>query len=199
MINSIVNTFRELSKEHKLVRSFKYDRLSKGAGTGEENMPQVFLEDPIYISDSTLNDGSVRATVNLDVVMIPQAFENSNVKQLTVEECQNVAHAICLNFVARLREISKHPEDFEDTDIDTSLRVLSYSFLTLRKWYDDDAAGVRMTLLISVDNPIYYCDTASHFDPDKDFEMGNLLSKVNTDDPAGCVDTWSYKLPKINL
>lgn len=199
MINSIISTFRELAKEHKLIRSFKYDRLSKGAGTGEENMPQVFLEDPIYIDASTLNDGSVRATVNLDVVMIPQAFENSNVKQLTPQECQNVAHAICLNFVARLREINKNPEDFDNPRIDKSLRVLNYSFITLRKWYDDDAAGVRMTLLISVDNPISYCDTASHFDPNKDFEMGDLLSKVDLDEPEGCIDTWSYKLPKINL
>ena len=65
MINSIIRTFYNIAREHKLIRQFKYDRLSKGSGIGEENHPLLFLEDPIYVGDSTLNDGSVRCTINL--------------------------------------------------------------------------------------------------------------------------------------
>lgn len=201
MINSIIRTFYNIAREHKLVRQFKYDRLSKGSGIGEENHPLVFLEDPIYIADSTLSDGSVKCTVNFDVVMTPQAFENWNVeKQLTPEECQTVAHAIALNFVAKLKDIANHYEDYDEDEYNTSIKVISYNFVTLRYWYDNNAAGVRCTMVISVDNPINYCDLEEHFDDDKEFDLGELLQPINTDDAQGCVDvSFDYKLPKINL
>ena len=89
MINSIIRTFYNIAKEHKLIRQFKYDRLSKGSGIGEENHPLVFLEDPIYVHDSTLSDGSVKCTVNFNIVMTPQAFESSchqrNVRPLHIQ------------------------------------------------------------------------------------------------------------------
>lgn len=200
MINSIIRTFYNIAKEHKLVRQFKYDRLSKGSGIGEENHPLVFLEDPIYVSDSTLNDGSVRCTVNFDVVMTPQAFENYNRRQLTPEECQTVAHSIALNFVAKLRDISNNYENYDENEYNTSIKVISYSFITLRNWYDNNAAGVRCTMVISVDNPINYCDLEEHFDPDKEFDLNELLQPINTDDAQGCYDvSFDYKLPKFTL
>ena len=200
MINSIIRTFYNISKEHKLIRGFKYDRLSKSAGVGEDNHPLCFLEDPIYVADSTLSDGSVRCTVNFNIIMTPQAFENYNTRQLSVEECQTVAHAIALNYVAKIKDIEKHYEEYDDEEYNTSMKVISYSFVTLRNWYDDNAAGVRCTMVITVDNPINYCDLEEHFDPNKEFNLGELLQPINTDDAQGCIDTvWDYKLPTINL
>ena len=200
MINSIIRTFYNIAKEHKLVRQFKYDRLSKGSGIGEENHPLVFLEDPIYVGDSTLSDGSVRCTVNFDVVITPQAFENYNTRQLSVEECQTVAHSIALNFVAKLKDISNNYDEYDEEKYNTSIKVISYSFITLRNWYDNNAAGVRCTMLITVDNPINYCDLDEHFDPSKEFDLGELLQPINTDDAQGCINvSFDYKLPKITL
>lgn len=202
MINSIIRTFYNISKEHKLVRQFKYDRLSKGSGIGEENHPLVFLEDPIYVGDSTLNDGSVRCTVNFDVVMTPQAFENFNVvKQLTPEECQSVAHSIALNFVAKIRDIKKNYDLYDENEYNTSMEVIEYSFVTLRNWYDNNASGVRCTMIISLDNPINLCDLEEHFDEDKEFDLGELMNNVDTDGAEGCPSSaiFSYKLPKFSL
>ena len=200
MINSIIRTFYNIAREHKLVRQFKYDRLSKGSGIGEENHPLVFLEDPIYVGDSTLSDGSVRCTVNFDVVMTPQALENFNVKQLSPEECQTIAHSIALNFVAKLKDISTNYEEYDENEYNTSIKVLSYSFITLRNWYDNNAAGVRCTMVITVDNPISYCDLEEHFDDSKEFDLGELLQPINTEDAAGCSDVvFDYKLPKFTL
>lgn len=200
MINSIIRTFYNIAREHKLIRQFKYDRLSKSAGVGEDNHPLVFLEDPIYVADSTLNDGSVKCTINFDVVMTPQAFSNYNMKQLTPEECQTVAHSIALNFVAKLKDIEKYYEKYDETLYNTSMHVLSYNFVTLRNWYDNNAAGVRCTMVISVDNPINYCDLEEHFDPEKEFDINDLLQPINTDDAAGCIDvTFDYKLPHFKI
>ena len=200
MINSIIRTFYNISKEHNLIRQFKYDRLSKGSGIGEENHPLCFLEDPIYVADSSLTDGSVRCTVTFDIVMIPQAFENYNMKQLSVEECQTIAHAIALNYVAKLKDMNINHENYDEEKYNTSIHVLEYNFMTLRHWFDNDAAGVRCTMEITCDNPINYCDLEEHFNPEKEFDLGELLQNIDTDDAAGCSNvTFDYKLPKFTL
>ena len=192
IIKNVIDTFYDLSKEHKLIRSFVYDRVSKGMGTGEKNYPQCFLEDPIYILDSTPLDGKVYVTVNFDITCLPHAFSNYNVKQLTEVECENVCHQIALNYVARLRDLNK------DFDTRNGVEVVKFSFVTLRNWGDDKAAGVRCTVRLAVDNDIQLCDLDEHFDPKKEFDLGKLLDDVDTDNAHGCVE-FDYKLPKITL
>ena len=48
IVRKIIDTFYDLAKQHKLIRSFAYDRVSKGMGTGEKQYPQFFLEDPMH-------------------------------------------------------------------------------------------------------------------------------------------------------
>ena len=43
IVRKIIDTFYDLAKQHKLIRSFAYDRVSKGMGTGEKHYPQFFL------------------------------------------------------------------------------------------------------------------------------------------------------------
>ena len=73
IIKKIVDTFYKLSKEHKLVRSFIYDRISKKKGTGEQLYPQVFLEDPIYINKSQPLQRQIPIQVNFDITCLPHA------------------------------------------------------------------------------------------------------------------------------
>ena len=199
MINSIIKTFYNISREHKLIRQFVYDKVSKSAGIGEENMPLCHLEDPIIIHNSSLTDGSVRCSVNFDIVMSPHAFENYNMKQLTIEECQTIAHSIALNYVAKLRDINLNYEKYDENEYNTSIKVIDYNFVTLRYWFDNSAAGVRCSMVISVDNPISYCDLEGHFDPDKEFDINELLTDINTDDAEGCSASFGYKLPKFHI
>lgn len=192
IIRNIIDTFYNLSKEHKLVRSFIYDRISKKKGTGEQLFPQVFLEDPIFIKASHVMDGKVPVQVNFDVTCLPQAFNNFNVKQLTEEECQNVCHQIALHFVAKLRQ------DNKEWETRNGVEVSDYSFYTLRNWGDDNASGVRCTMNLLVDSDIQLCDIDEHFDPEKEFDLGRLLNDIDTENAAGCVE-FNYKLPKIKL
>lgn len=193
IIKDIIDTFLEMSREHKLVRSFRYGRLSKMKGTGEESYPQVFLEDPIYIKRSSPMDGKVPVQVNFDITCLPHAFANYNVQQLTESDCQNVCHQIALTMISKLRSDSRDFSTRNGIDVD------DYSFVTLRHWGDDDAAGIRCTLELLVDNDIQLCDIDEHFDPDKQFDLGRLLSDVNTDDAEACVPFSQKKLPNIKL
>lgn len=192
IIRNIVDTFYQLSKEHKLIRSFIYNRVSKVKGTGEDLYPMVLLEDPIYIRSSSPTDGKIPVQINFDITCLPQAFNNFNTRQLSEEECQNVCHQIALHFIAKLRQ------DNKDWETRNGIDVSDYSFLTLRNWGDDNAAGVRATMNILVDSDIQLCDIDEHFDPEKEFNLGKLLNDVDTDNAAGCVQ-FDYKLPKIRL
>lgn len=195
IIKKIVDTFYKLSKEHKLVRSFIYDRISKKKGTGEQLYPQVFLEDPIYINKSQPLQRQIPIQVNFDITCLPHAFNNYNVEQLTEEQCQNVCHEIALSFISKIRQDNKNilKDTFQGIEID------EYSFLTLRNWGDDNASGIRCTLNLLIDSDIQLCDIDEHFDPEKEFDLGNILKDINTDDPVSCNATFDYKLPKITL
>ena len=193
IIKQIVNTFYNLSEKHKLVRSFTYDRVSKKKGTGEQLYPMVFLEDPIYINKSQPLQRQIPVQVNIDIIMLPQAFNNFNVRQLTEVECQNLCHQIALSFVSKIRQDNKNIFDRQGLEID------NYSFITLRNWGDDNASGIRMTLNLLVDSDIQLCDIDEHFDPDKEFNLSDLLDDIDTDDATGCAGDFSYKLPQIRL
>lgn len=192
IVRKIIDTFYDLAKQHKLIRSFVYDRVSKGMGTGEKQYPQFFLEDPIYINDSTPLTGQTLCTVNFDITCLPQAFSNWDVRQLTEAECQNVCHQIGLHIVAKLRALNM------EFDTRIGMEVVKYSFMTLRNWGDDKAAGVRCTIQLALDNDIQLCDLDEHFDSEKEFNLGNLLDDIDTDNAYGCT-TFDYKLPKIKL
>lgn len=192
IIKQIVNTFYNLSEKHKLVRSFIYDRVSKKKGTGEQLYPMVMLEDPIYLNKSQPLQRQIPVQVNIDITMLPQAFNNFNVRQLTEVECQNLCHQIALSFVSKIRQDNKNIFDRQGLEID------NYSFITLRNWGDDNASGIRMTLNLLVDSDIQLCDIDEHFDPDKEFNLSDLLDDIDTDDATGCVQ-FDYKLPKINI
>ena len=193
IVRKIIDTFYDLARQHKLIRSFVYDRVSKGMGTGEKNYPQFFLEDPIYINDTTPTTGQTLATVSFDITCLPQAFSNFNVRQLTEDECQNVCHQIALHIIAKLR--SKNLE--YETRI--GMEVVKYSFMTLRNWGDDKAAGIRCTVQLALDNDIQLCDLDEHFDSEKVFDLGNLLNDINTDNAHDCHGDFSYKLPQIKI
>lgn len=191
MVKDIVDLFYELSEKHKLIRSFKYDRLSKGAGVGDEMMPHVFLEDPLYFGNTDTTTGTVPVTINFDIVITPQLLENWGINPST-EAGQNLCHGIALNFIAKIRQMMK------DGDLLNVSSIASWNFVTLKHWYDNDCDGVRCTLVLNVRNEINFCDIDEHFDEEKEFDIKKYLPEIETDDAQGCA-VFDNKLPKFSL
>lgn len=191
MVKDIVDLFYELSEKHKLIRSFKYDRLSKGAGVGDEMMPHVFLEDPLYFGNTDTTTGTVPVTINFDIVITPQLLENWGINPST-EAGQNLCHGIALNFIAKIRQMMK------DGDLLSVSSIASWNFVTLKHWYDNDCDGVRCTLVLNVRNEINFCDIDEHFDEEKEFDIKKYLPEIETDDASGC-SIFSNKLSKFDL
>lgn len=191
MVKDIVHLFYELSEKHKLIRSFKYDRLSKGAGVGDEMMPHVFLEDPLFFGNADTNSGTVPVTINFDIVITPQLLENWGINPST-EAGQNLCQGIALNFIAKIRQMMK------DGDLLNVSSIASWNFVTLKHWYDNDCDGVRCTLVLNVKNEINFCDIDEHFDEEKEFDIKKYLPEIETDDAQGCA-IFSNKLSKFDL
>ena len=191
MVKDIVHLFYELSEKHKLIRSFKYDRISKGAGVGDEMMPHVFLEDPLYFGNADTNSGTVPVTINFDIVITPHLLENWGINPST-EAGQNLCQGIALNFIAKIRQMMK------DGDLLNVSSIASWNFITLKHWYDNDCDGVRCTLVLNVRNEINFCDIDEHFDEEKEFNLQQYLPDIKTDDASGCA-IFSNKLSKFDL
>ena len=69
--------------------------------------------------------------------------------------------------------------------------------MTLKHYYDNDADGVRVTLVLNVKNDINFCDVEAHFDPEKEFKIEQPLADIDTDNATGCA-VFSKKLPTFN-
>lgn len=196
MIEEITQLFYELSREHKLIRSFKYDTLGRGQGIGNEYYPQFFLEEPIIINTNTIKDNTTQSTINFDILLLKQSLENFNIPQPTDIQLQSIAHKIGLNYVAKINQ-SYNDWLSDDNNPYQPFKVVSYNFMTLRYFYDNDATGVRGTIVLERLNPLDKCLINEHFDPNKQFNIDDLLPNIPTPDASGCVE-FGYKLPEIN-
>lgn len=191
MIKNLVSLFYHLSEKHKLVRGFKYGRLSKDMGIGSEAHPFVFLEQPLYFGNTDTNSGTVPVTLNVDFLITPQMLENYGIYPST-EAGQNLMYHIGLNFIAKIREMIKNG------DLDWVSSIASWNWLTLYHFYDNDADGVRFSIVLNVKNEITFCDTDEHFDESKEFDLKKYLPEIETDDASGCA-IFSNKLSKFDL
>lgn len=190
MIKRIHDLVERLAREHKLVNTFKYEMLSKSAGSGEDITPLVFLEMPIYFNNMVTLGGVIKATFNIDIVLNPQALHNYEIPQLTGADCQQIASQIAQQFIARMRNLYLNQE--------SSIEVADYSIMTLQRWYDDASYGVRLTVRANLENEINFCMDDDYFDPEKEFTEKDILPKVDTNDAQGCVSL-GWKLPQIDL
>lgn len=190
MVKRIYDLVERLAREHKLVNTFKYDMLSKAAGSGEDLYPLVFLEMPIYFNNMVTQGGIIKATFNIDIVLNPQALHNFEIPQLRGSDCQEIASQIAQQFVARMRNLRLEGE--------TNITVADYSIMTLQRWYDDASYGVRLTVNANVENEISFCMDDDYFDENKEFTKDEILPSVDTNDASGCVSL-GWKLPKIDL
>jgi hypothetical protein len=159
----IVNFFYELAREHKRLNGFIYGR-SYEKGAANEAHPLLWLDDPIL---GTSAGNTVRYTINMDVLGIPA----NDTEVLAV---QNEAFTAGLSIIERIKVVRPV----------SGFSIDGFNFLTLRDYYDNNAAGVRFTLTVIQANPVDRC--ADDFDPTKQFPKVEALPDFLVDNPDGC-------------
>lgn len=159
----IVNLFYELARTHKTVRGFIYGKAyEKGAGT--DLYPLVWVDDPVFASSANVEGNALRYTVNVDILDIPTSGAD-------VLPIQTAAQLAGLSFRERMRE-------------GRAYSVESFSFVTLRDYYDDNAAGVRFTYNVVLANPADLC--IEYYDADKTLVRPADLPDFTVENPSGC-------------
>lgn len=179
MLKEIYEIFYKYSKEHILVKSFRYGTLSHDMGIGDEMLPQIFLESPILFSGNAHKASSVELTFD---VLFGNLSVNENMEAPTPIELQCLAEDIAKSFVGRL------------TNEDDVLEVGDFSLLQLNKFYDNDVYGVRCSVTLMVNPNLFYCADTINFDETKEFSKESILPMYKTDNPSGCA-TFENKLP----
>lgn len=173
----IVDLFYTLTRENIYLKAFFYGK-SYEKGEGNEYHPLLWLDDPIYGSNF---NNILTWNVNFDILDIPSC-----------EYPVSVVQGNCLKIGLAIIEKIKKPSRRQGIEFDT------FSFITLRDYYDNKAAGIRFTLTLKTPNPVDICK--DDFDPNKQFPDNNQLPDIDTSNKEGCaVFSDKFELPKFNL
>lgn len=160
----IVNFFYELARQHKRINGFTYNK-SYQKGAGNSMYPLLWLDDPI--GGQAVGDNVIRWSVNIDLLGIP---ENDDDTPLVQSEAFDAG----LSIIERIKNVRAV----------TGISVEGFNFLSLRDYYDDNAAGYRFTLSLNQANPVNRC--AEDFDPTKQFPNVKTLPDFAVENPDGC-------------
>lgn len=177
MINSIVNTFREQARCHKAIKAFYYNR-NYETGSGNEVHPLFWLEDPI----TGTNQGNIfTGSANFSILFIPQ-HENDVLK------LQNLAFSIGLNILERIKQDKNSP-----------INILpSWSYITLRNYYDNDTCGCRFSIDFNQLNMQNLCLIDEQFDSGKQFETTSTFQHFDLHSSTSS-EVFEGKLPVFDL
>lgn len=159
----IVNLFHHLARTHKVMRGFRYDRIAK-KGAGTDMYPLTWLDDPVLCTAGGQQLNVLTYTVNVDILAIPDEGNG-------VEGIQQAAILAGLEYRERIDDMLGY-------------EVEDFSFITLRDYTDDDAAGARFTFRMIGANFVDLC--AEPFDENKHFTEVHRLPQFSTNDASGC-------------
>ncbi len=173
----IVELFYNLAREHKNIKSFVYGKnYTKGAGN--TIYPTVWLDDPILCK---VNKNVALYTANVDFLAIPELDRQAVWAQKEMLK-------IGLDF----------SEQIKKTRAVSGVSIDYFSFITLRDYYDDKAAGARFTFNLIAPNPANICE--DEFDPEKEFERREGLPIFSVYGSDGCAVFSDKKgLPKFDI
>lgn len=159
----IVNFFYELARQHKQINGFFYGKAYE-KGAANEAHPLIWLDDPIY--GQNVNQ-TLSYTCNVDILGIPEDDED-------VLDVQTAAFNVGLTLSEKIKQVYQS----------TGFKVDGFTFVSLRDYYDNNAAGYRFTYTIVQANPVNRCNDS--FDPSKQFPKINALPDFKVENPDGC-------------
>lgn len=177
MLSEIYNLFYNAAKENIYIRSFRYGNKAN-VGSGEELLPQLYLECPIYCDVPLVSRGGADITINFSVISNIQ--EESKVKEGTRPIDIQVFAELCIKYI-----VGKLTEKID---------IVSYSIIPLEEYTDNKCYGCRCTLKIKMNQNLSFC-VDDYFDPDKELEIKSLLPDQEINSPEGCAVFNNKKLP----
>lgn len=146
MLKDIINIIKDTSLRHKGVRTFKYQGDDLFNAQNNHKGYQVYVDD---ISLHELNITTNIFKIKFEIYIL--GFVGDDTDILTV---QDNAYTIAVDIMAKI-----------DTDEANRgvLSVYDYSILTLSHYTDDNAAGVKLSLVLETPSPLNWCELDENF------------------------------------
>ena len=177
MIKDVINILKDISLRHKGARTFRYQSEILNNAQNNHKMYQVYVDD-ISLHELNITTNIFKAQFEIYILGF---VDDEN----TVLEVQNNAYTIACDIMAKI-------------DIDDAykgvLSVYDYSILTLSHYTDDNAAGVKLSLVLQMQNPVNLCTLDDNFndepyedEPDNEIDINN--------DEIGDIDINPITLP----
>ncbi len=160
MIKDIVNLIKETALRHKGVKTFRYTGDDLHNQQNNHEYYQVYLDDVSY-HQLNITTNIFKVEFNLYILGFPVNIPDD------ILDKQNNAYTIAADIVAYLDT----NEAFRGI-----LSVYDYSILTLSHYTDDNAAGVKLSLVLAMPSPVNLCELDDNFndepyEPEKDDDI----------------------------
>lgn len=178
MLRDVVNIIKETALRHKGVRTFRYQSDILNNAQNNHKYYQVYLDDVSY-HQLNITTNIFRVEFNMYILGFVDD-ENS------ILDVQNNAYTIAADIIAKI--------DTDDAN-KGSLSVYDYSIVTLSHYTDDQAAGVKLSLVLSMPSPVDLCMLYDNFNDEPYQDEPDAEITINNDE-VGDIDIKPIKLPK---
>ena len=163
MLKDVVNIIKDISLRHKGVRTFRYQSEILNNAQNNHAMYQVYVDD-VSLHELNITTNIFKAKFEIYIL----GFVDDDT---TVLEVQNNAYTVACDIMAYI--------DIKD-EFKGVLSVYDYSILTLSHYTDDNAAGVKLSLVLEMPNPVNLCELDDNFndepyedEPDNEIDINN--------------------------
>lgn len=165
MLKDVINIIKDVSLRHKGVRTFRYQSDDLNNQQNNYKMYQVYVDD-ISLHELNITTNIFKARFEIYILGFPTSESGS-----TILDVQNNAYTIACDIMAYI----DNQEAFQGV-----LSVYDYSILTLSRYSDDNAAGVKLSLVLEMPNPVNLCTLDDNFndepyqeEPDHEIDVNN--------------------------
>ena len=179
MLTELVNIIQNLCLRHKLVRTFKYQSRILNNTQGNDETFQCYLEDVSHYALNITN-GIFKAEMTLWILSQPTEESDS------ILDIQDKAITIGVDVLHALDNL----EEYQGI-----LSVYDYDFMVVAHYSDDDSAGLRMSIILSIPSPINLCDYMDNFN-DEPYSGDTDTQITVPDTEVGNLSIKTIKLPK---
>ena len=180
MLKDIIEALRHVSLTHKGVYTFRYQ------GDDLNNAQNNYKGYQVYVDDISLHQLNITTNIFKVEFQIYVLGHPTGESGNTVLDVQNNAYTIAVDILGKI--------DSDDA-YRGILGVYDYSILTLSHYTDDNAAGVKLSLVLQMPSPLNYCELDDNFDDEEHEEEQDHEIDV-PDNEVGDIDITPIHLPK---
>lgn len=177
MLKDVIEILKDISLRHKGVRTFRYQ------GDDFNNAQNNYKTYQVYVDDISLHEINITTNIfkaRFEIYVLGFVDDDNDV--LTV---QNNAYTIAADIMAYI--------DTKD-EFKGVLSVYDYSILTLSHYSDDNAAGVKLSLVLQMPSPVNLCTLDDNFNDEPYKEEEDKEITIN-DDEVGDIELNPIHLP----